>query len=142
MVLVAALVAVLLAGGFPVAFEAEIWRGPSERVGGAAEPSTCILTLNRWWDSPEAEREVDTIRRANADLVALQEADGFEPEAARLKDLYPYQLFCGAACDTAILSKRPFTAAGAARTIRAGGPARPTSLWAGADQCSTRRPSP
>lgn len=72
-----------------------------------------VLTFNRWWHSPDLPKQVAMIRASGADVVALQEVDGFEQTArAGLSDLYPYQQFCHPDCDTAILSKRPLTGSG------------------------------
>jgi endonuclease/exonuclease/phosphatase (EEP) superfamily protein YafD len=102
--------AVLVSGG-PMLAEAV-------RTGREAPaPATLtIVSFNRWWKAPHGEPQVRMIEASGADLVALQEADGrFSDAAAALRPLYPYQMFCGGSCTTAILSKRPFLATGRAR---------------------------
>ena len=106
-VLTAAILAILAWGG-PIAFE--LRAAARERTPGP--PTLTILSFNRWWDTPHSELEVAAIRASGADLVALQEANGFEAAAQGLVDLYPHQFFCSPGCDTAILSKRPFLAKG------------------------------
>ncbi|HTK34118.1 MAG TPA: endonuclease/exonuclease/phosphatase family protein [Caulobacteraceae bacterium] len=121
---VAAALAVMVAGA-PMAVEA--YQAETEPAPGPA--ALTILSFNRWWDSPDGARQAAAIRASGADLVALQEADGFAAEAAAMKDLYPYQLFCGGRCDTAILSKRPFLATGREDHAR-WGPGGTDFLWA------------
>lgn len=97
----------VIASATPMAFEA--FRTGRE----TAQPANLtLLTFNRWWDSPDPEKQIAMIRRSGADLVALQEADTFKPWAGRLRDVYPHQLFCYWECDTVILSKQPFLAHG------------------------------
>jgi vancomycin resistance protein VanJ len=103
----AAALAVVVSGA-PIMIEG--FKGATELNAGP--PTLTVLTFNRWWDSPDSAREGEAIRTSGADLVALQEGDGFAATAATLKDVYPYQLMCGGKCDTAILSKRPFLATG------------------------------
>jgi endonuclease/exonuclease/phosphatase (EEP) superfamily protein YafD len=96
-----AAVAVLVAGA-PVL---------SEWFAGATQPKPSgkvlkIMTFNRWWDGSPFDTAA-AIRRSGADIVALQEANGFERAGPSVMDLYPYQLPCPRLCDTYFLSKRP-----------------------------------
>ena len=120
--LISAAVAVLFCG-VPMVWE-------MARTGREAPPpaNLTVLSFNRWWDSPDPPGQVAMIRASGADLVALQEANGFEAAAGSLRDLYPYQLFCGGNCDTAILSKRPILASG--REASAQWPGGSKFLWA------------
>jgi endonuclease/exonuclease/phosphatase (EEP) superfamily protein YafD len=77
-----------------------------------AGPVLKVLTFNMLWNNPELDSAAALIRRADADLVALQETTRLPLIEAQLADLYPYRFYCGGRCDTAILSKRPFLAQG------------------------------
>ena len=116
----------VLAAGAPIAFEA--YQGAAQTVPGP--PTLTVLTFNRWWETPDSGREARAIRTSGADLVAIQEGNGFAAAALGLRDAYPYQLSCSGRCDTMILSRRPFLATG--REDRSG-PWRPGGtdfLWA------------
>ena len=124
-VVIAAALTVLIAGA-PIAIE--VASGAREAVPGP--PTLTLLTFNRWWETPDSAREAQAIRTSGADLVAIQEGNGFAAAAMNLRDVYPYQLLCGGRCDTMILSRLPFLATG--REAR-GGPWRPGGtdlIWA------------
>jgi endonuclease/exonuclease/phosphatase (EEP) superfamily protein YafD len=105
--LVCAAVAVVV-NGAALAFEMARTRPEAEAPGNLV-----VLTFNRFWRSPDQPGQIAMIRASGADLVALQEVDGFEPAIrAGLTDVYPYQVFCDPDCDTAVLSKRPLLATG------------------------------
>jgi endonuclease/exonuclease/phosphatase (EEP) superfamily protein YafD len=98
---IAAAFAVVVAG-VPIALEASA--AARETSNGPA--TLTLLTFNRWWDTTEPALQEAMIRKADADLVTLQEADGLGAVGTRLLDLYPFQATCGH-CNTVILSKRP-----------------------------------
>ena len=107
-VMLAVATVAILAWGMPIVFEAR--QAAKERTAGPA--TLTILSLNLWWDTPHTDQQAGVIRASGADMVALQEANGFETAAQGLKDIYPYQFFCGKDCDTVILSRRPFLSNG------------------------------
>lgn len=88
----------------------------AETVKGARQPAprgqvVKVMTFNRWWGGQPMDA-ARAIRRSGADVVTLQEANGFETVSGTLRDLYPYQLPCPRLCDTFILSKRPILNSG------------------------------
>jgi endonuclease/exonuclease/phosphatase (EEP) superfamily protein YafD len=102
-----AAVAVLVSGTPMVVEAVKSLRQPVPAAEGLK-----VLTFNRLWTNREHAKVVAMVRATGADLVAMQEADGFEaPAAIALKDLYPYQFACPT-CDTLILSRRPILAQG------------------------------
>jgi endonuclease/exonuclease/phosphatase (EEP) superfamily protein YafD len=125
--------AALLSAAAAVVFSGVPMAHEMVRTGREAAPpgNLTLVTLNRWWGvrDPAAQAvQVAMIRDSGADLVAMQEFNGFEEAARRdLGDLYPYQIFCGPQCDTAILSKRPFLTSGKETSPR--WPAGSGFLW-------------
>ena len=107
---------------------AEVVKGAAETAPGP--PTLTILTFNRWWDTPESAREAAAIRTSGADLVAIQEGNGFAAAAAGLADVYPYQFACTGKCDTMILSRLPFLATGKEDHGGAWRPGGTDFLWA------------
>lgn len=57
-----------------------------------------------------SERIADAILASGADVVDIMEAEPVFAQLPRLQQLYPYRIGCDAseACDTLVLSKRPF----------------------------------
>jgi len=101
----------------------------SEFSAYAAAPlqDTClkVLTLNIWQHNKELHKVETFLRRADADIVVLQEARRYMlPVLQNLSDLYPNQIHCAEDrwCDAAILSKETWSDAGVkpySRTNRA-----------------------
>ena len=85
---------------------------PTTPPNGLGPPLT-VLTFNTWDDNREPDQTVDTIIRANADVVLLQEFFGLSAKAQQtLAAAYPYRAGCPAGCDLVMLSKRPWLVGG------------------------------
>ncbi len=73
----------------------------------ASRPLT-IVTHNVAMGNVDPEGTFEALRRADADIVMLQEAGGtFRPQVERLKAIYPFSSFCRPGCDTVLLSRLP-----------------------------------
>lgn len=70
-----------------------------------------LMSFNIEFDNFEnGEKIADAILASGADVVDVMEAAPVFPQLPRLSQLYPYRIGCTAseACDTLVLSKRPF----------------------------------
>lgn len=70
-----------------------------------------LMSFNIEFDNFEnGERIADAILASGADVVDIMEAAPVFSQLPRLSQLYPYRIGCNAseACDTVVLSKRPF----------------------------------
>jgi endonuclease/exonuclease/phosphatase (EEP) superfamily protein YafD len=71
----------------------------------------CLLSFNIGFDNVENGRKIaDAILASGADAVDILEAQPVFPQLSRLSQTYPYRIGCDTheACDTLVLSKRPF----------------------------------
>jgi endonuclease/exonuclease/phosphatase (EEP) superfamily protein YafD len=99
---------------------------PAAPPSGLGPPLT-VLTFNTWDDSPDAAATTDTILRANADVVLLQEYFGLGLAVQqRLAAVYPYRAGCPAGCDLVMLSKRPWLVGGPTTANR---DPKDTAIW-------------
>ena len=80
-----------------------------------ATPDLRIVWFNTRFDNPHDPDEIArALRDTNADVVMLGETYKLRQMKEDLRDLYPYQVGCIAACEVMILSRHPF----ALRAIR------------------------
>ena len=110
------------AGALVVAIMASLnvspWTAPARSAAENA-PQFKALLFNVWYRNAEPERVIDTVQRANADIVVLLEATpAMRARLAVLGDRYPHQLACADRdpCDIFILSRVPLEARGVQRT--------------------------
>ncbi len=98
----------------------------------AASPTIKIVSFNLWDRNLDAGPTLDFLRRENADMVVLSEAEGhWIHDLDSLSDIYPYRLDrlnCNefSHCEMVMLSKRPWEKAGVSETNSSS----PPIVWA------------
>lgn len=105
-------VALLFAAVSMTGYSVLLLQAHSTELASGNRTTYRLLSFNIDNDNFEnGDRIADLISASKADVVEIFEAMPVEPRLARLAGLYPYRIGCGvltSACDSLILSRRPF----------------------------------